>query len=87
MAEDDDLLQLLSTLPAGKRQPNLLFAAVQYMAGIDQTPRSFASFKRFVVDHADDVFDVIAHRRTQTNDRAAAPRSCRRSGWLVSRWR
>ncbi len=38
------------------------------MAGIGQTPRSFAPFKRFVLDHADDVFDVIAHRRTQTNE-------------------
>ncbi len=30
-----------------------------------QTPRSFARFKRFVIAHADDVFDVIAHRRTR----------------------
>jgi hypothetical protein len=68
VAEDDDLLELFSTLPAGKQQPNLLFAAVQYVAGICQTPQGLATFKRFVVGHADDVFDVIARRRTQTNE-------------------
>ncbi|CAN5881933.1 DUF2332 domain-containing protein [soil metagenome] len=70
VAEDDDLLERFGALPAWKQQPNLLFAAVQYVAGIGQTPRSFAGFKRFVVDHADDVFNIIAHRRTQTNEPA-----------------
>src|SRR5215212_9840787 len=39
VAEDDDVLDFLAALPTGKRQPNLLFAAVQYLHG---TPTGYA---------------------------------------------
>ena len=37
VAEDRDVLAFLSTLPELKRQPNLLFAAVKYLAGCRRT--------------------------------------------------
>nr|WP_045748272.1 DUF2332 family protein [Actinoplanes rectilineatus] len=47
VAADDRLLALLDTLPAAKRQPNLLFAVVRYLDGpVDDVTR----FLTFAVD-------------------------------------
>ncbi|CAN5351063.1 DUF2332 domain-containing protein [soil metagenome] len=68
VAEDSQLLALISSLSRDKRQPNLLFAAVQYLVGIGRTPRTFAGFKAFVVDRFDELSAGVARRRTQTNE-------------------
>ena len=41
--EDDDLLSVLDDVPPSKRQPNLLFAAVRYLLGTNETPRPSAA--------------------------------------------
>jgi hypothetical protein len=65
VAGDRDLLALLERLPPAKQQPNLLFAAVQYLGGSQPT---FDAFRAFVLDHADQVAATMAARRTQTNE-------------------
>lgn len=67
VAEDPDLLDLLSTLPAPKRQPNLLFAAARHLTG---TPSGYADFRRSVLTHRDAIRTTMLARRTQTNEPA-----------------
>jgi hypothetical protein len=65
VADDDDLLRRLDTLPAPKRQPNLLLAAVRYLDGpVDSYPR----FRAFVLERWDEVAATMRERRTQTNE-------------------
>jgi hypothetical protein len=65
VAGDPGLLNLLERLPPAKQQPNLLFTAVQYLAG---PPPSFDAFRAFVLDHGDQVMTLMAARQTQTNE-------------------
>jgi Uncharacterized protein conserved in bacteria (DUF2332) len=65
VAEDPALLAFLAAQPPAKRQPNLLLAAVRYLVG---TQRDFPSFRAAVLDHQDAVAEVLAQRRTQTNE-------------------
>jgi hypothetical protein len=69
VAEDDAMLARLDTLPAPKRQPNLLLAAVRFLGG---PVESYPAFRAFVVDRWDDVSATMLARRTQTNE----PRRC-----------
>lgn len=65
VAGDRGLLELLERLPPAKQQPNLLFAAVQYLAGPQP---DLDAFRRFVLGHADQVLATMAAHRTQTNE-------------------
>lgn len=65
VAGDRELLGLLEPLPVAKQQPNLLFAAVLYLGG--RQP-DYGAFRRFVLDHADQVVATVLDRQTQTNE-------------------
>ena len=65
VADDPDVLSFLSTLPAQKRQPNLLFAAVKYLTGV--LP-DYERFRRFVTDHESRLRRLMLERSTQTNE-------------------
>ena len=67
VAEDEQLLRFLDGLPVGKRQPNLLFAAVQYLHG---TPDGAETFRRWVAEDAHRVRATMLARATQTNEPA-----------------
>jgi hypothetical protein len=65
VAEDPELLALLDALPEQKRQPNLLFAATQYLDGpVEPWP----AFRDWALRHWNEVVAVMRHRRTQTNE-------------------
>lgn len=69
VADDVELIALLDTLPAPKRQPNLLLGAVRFLGGpVD----SYAVFRSFVLDGWDVLSTTMLARRTQTNE----PRRC-----------
>jgi hypothetical protein len=67
VAGDAELIALLDELPPGKRQPNLLFAAVRFVAG---EARHYPEFRRLARGHWGAVSEVIRARRTQTNEAA-----------------
>jgi hypothetical protein len=67
VAEDDDVLGFLAPLPTGKRQPNLLFAAVQYLHG---TPAGPDDVRRAVLEDGDRLRVTMLARATQTNEAA-----------------
>jgi hypothetical protein len=67
VAADERILRFLAGLPAGKRQPTLLFAAVQYLHGTAPDPDEF---RRRVLDDADRVRSTMLARATQTNEPA-----------------
>ena len=67
VAEDERILQFLAELPVGKRQPNLLFAAHQYLHG---TPDGVATFRRWCAEDADRLRTTMLARATQTNEPA-----------------
>ncbi|WFE34385.1 DUF2332 domain-containing protein [Micromonospora sp. WMMD975] len=65
VARDPELLALLDTLPAAKRQPNLLFGVVRLRGGPVDDP---AAFRAHVVAHWPDVAAQMRVRATQTNE-------------------
>jgi hypothetical protein len=67
VAADPELLAFLESLPAEKRQPNLLFASVRYLAGL--LP-GYGAFRGTVLDRREEVAAVMLARRTQTNEPA-----------------
>lgn len=69
VADDAELIAHLDTVPAPKRQPNLLLAAVRFLDG---PTTDYRAFRTFVLAHWDDVSRVLLERRTQTNE----PRRC-----------
>jgi hypothetical protein len=68
VAGDRDVLRFLVELPVGKRQPNLLLAALQYLHGA--APRDGHELRRRVVDDADRLRATMSGRATQTNEPA-----------------
>ena len=68
VAGDRDVLRFLAELPAGKRQPNLLLAALQYLHG--SAPQGGAELRRLVLDDAERLRATMAARATQTNEPA-----------------
>src|SRR5437764_10276205 len=50
VADDDEILDFLMTLPRQKRQPNLLFAAARSLLG---TPADWTRFRRSVMQRKD----------------------------------
>lgn len=67
VADSDDVLSFLATLPSGKQQPNLLFAALQFLHG---APTDGAELRRIVATDADRLRDMMLTRATQTNEPA-----------------
>ena len=65
VAGDADVLARLDTLPAPKRQPNLLLGAVRFLDG---SVADWPAFRSFVLDRWDDVAATMLARRTQTNE-------------------
>jgi hypothetical protein len=67
VADDAEVLAFLAGLPRAKRQPNLLLAAVRYLAGIQP---GYAAFRAVVLERRAEVAAVMVARRTQTNEPA-----------------
>lgn len=65
VAESDELLAFLCTLPPPKQQPNLLFAALKFLLG---TASDADEFERWVADHSESIRSEMLARRTQTNE-------------------
>jgi hypothetical protein len=65
VAEDAELLAMLDTLPEAKRQPNLLFAATQYLDGPVQP---WTRFRDWALRHWDELTALMCQRLTQTNE-------------------
>ncbi|MDY7086593.1 MAG: DUF2332 domain-containing protein [Actinomycetota bacterium] len=65
VAEDDELLALLDTVPHPKRQPNLLLAVVRLLGG---PVAGFPAFRAYVIKHWTDIEPELRHRATQTNE-------------------
>ncbi len=65
VSTDAALLDLLDQLPVAKRQPNLLFAAVAYLAGV---PTDYAAFRTTVLARWDEISAQMSARSTQTNE-------------------
>jgi hypothetical protein len=67
MARDEALLARLAALPAEKRQPNLLLAAVKYLFGVVE---GWPQFRALVQERWREIEPIIRARRTQTNEPA-----------------
>jgi hypothetical protein len=67
VAGDDAVLCFLGTLPAGKRQPNLLFAAARHLLG--GTP-DIRALRALIDGDGAELSRVMRARRTQTNEPA-----------------
>jgi hypothetical protein len=67
VAGDRETIEFLLTLPDGKRQPNLLFAALRRRFG---TPPDWTGFRRTLLANRDAVRSVMLTRATQTNEPA-----------------
>src|SRR3984957_16282115 len=67
VAEDRQTIDFLLTLPAEKRQPNLLFAAVRHQFG---TPTDWDCFRGMLLANLDAVPAVMLTHATQTNEPA-----------------
>ncbi|MGW2153932.1 DUF2332 domain-containing protein [Nonomuraea sp. NPDC001699] len=65
VAADPELLALADTLPAAKRQPNLLFGAVRFLGG---PVHDLGAFRAWVLDHWTEVSTAMLSRSTQTNE-------------------
>jgi hypothetical protein len=65
VAHDRDLIALLNHVPSSQQQPNLLLASARYLG---DTSTDFASFRRFVLHHEQEILHLLASRRTQTNE-------------------
>ena len=66
-AADAGIVGFVASLPAAKRQPNLLFAAARYLLG---SPASIGSLRDLVRRSPAELDAVLRTRRTQTNEPA-----------------
>ena len=67
VADDEEILSFLATLPPPKRQPNLLFAAARYLLG---EPPRLGELRRLARTDPGALSAVMLARRTQTNEPA-----------------
>jgi Uncharacterized protein conserved in bacteria (DUF2332) len=65
VSRDEDVLTLLGTLPAPKRQPNLLFGVVRFLGGPVEDP---AAFHDYTVANWPAIEAQMRTRATQTNE-------------------
>lgn len=66
LSEDPDVVDLLATLPRGKRQPNLVFAAARWHGAVG----SYRELRTTLLERWTDVRQTILARATQTNEAA-----------------
>jgi hypothetical protein len=66
-ADDPVVMDFVASLPPDKRQPNLLFAAARYLLGV---PADIARLGELVSGRRPELTEVMATRRTQTNEPA-----------------
>jgi hypothetical protein len=66
VADDDDLVRFIAGMP--EDQPNLFFAAIQFLTGPSRMPRTGDDLRRFVSERGDEVAALMRTRRTQTNE-------------------
>ncbi|GAA1505733.1 DUF2332 domain-containing protein [Agromyces terreus] len=67
VATDASVLDLLDTLPAPKRQPNLVFSASRLLGA---EPGPYAAFADWLHMHWNDVREIVLTHATQTNEAA-----------------
>jgi hypothetical protein len=67
VAQSNDLLEFIATLPVERRQPNLFLAAVRHVCGI---PRNVSELRNFVRTRQARIREVMLSRTTQTNEPA-----------------
>src|SRR6204780_2960883 len=67
VAADRPVLAFLASLPPGKRQPNLLFAAARYLLG---EPADIGALRRLAAGPRGEPGGGMRARRTQTNEPA-----------------
>jgi hypothetical protein len=65
VADDPEMLAFLARQPPPKRQPNLLLAGTRFLFGLQPTYRAF---RETVLQHEDEVAEVLRSHRTQTNE-------------------
>jgi hypothetical protein len=65
VCRDDEVLELVGTLPPSKRQPNLLFAVVRLLGGSVEDP---AAFHDYTVANWQAIEAEMRARATQTNE-------------------
>ena len=66
VVDDPEVLAWLGTLPAIKRQPNLVFAAARWHGA--PAPGPYAGLRRTVLDREPEVRATVLARATQTNE-------------------
>jgi hypothetical protein len=66
IAEDQEILVFVAEQPV--TQPNLLFAAIQFLTGPEKMPLSAGTLRRFLRSRGDEVAALMKTRRTQTNE-------------------
>lgn len=67
IAESAELLAFLSSVPSGRRQPNLFLAAIRHVSGV---PRDGNEMEVIVRTHAPRIREMMLSRTTQTNEPA-----------------
>jgi prepilin-type processing-associated H-X9-DG protein len=65
VANDPAMLEFLSGQPPAKRQPNLLLAGTRFLFGLQP---DYPAFRARVLEHRDELSDLLGSRRTQTNE-------------------
>ncbi len=65
LSEDEGSLELLATLPPGKRQPVLVFAAARSLYG---DPAGWPDLRTVLREHGDEVTSLVRRRATQLNE-------------------
>jgi hypothetical protein len=65
VADDPAVQAVLARVPPARQQPNLPFAAVSFLGGVQP---DYAAFRAYVLDHADAVVATLQTRSTQTNE-------------------
>lgn len=65
VSADTDVLRFLESLPLEKQQPNLLFAAVRHLLGVQS---GWPEFRASLLGNADAVRSVMMTQSTQTNE-------------------
>jgi hypothetical protein len=66
VSEDEGVVDFIRGMPV--TQPNLFFAAVQFLAGPDGMPRTGIELQTFLTRRGGEVGEVMRSRRTQTNE-------------------
>lgn len=68
VADDAEVLGLIDTLPPGKRQPNLVFAAARWHGAEPVGYRAPGGLRSMLLDRWDEVHGTVLERATQTNE-------------------